>query len=420
MNILHINSYNSGGGSETVFNITRNNEYNASNFSGFNVRCESQENNSDIRFTSWENNNKIVGMINYIFSINNYVQLKNFLESNPIDIVHLHGFYSSISPSILLILNKFRKKNRIKIVQTIHDFHLICPNASLFNFSQNTLCEKCISRKIKFKIFLDSCDRRGRIFSIIKGLRTIASNNLFKHKDNIDYFIAPSNFIKEKYVQDGIKPEKIIVIRNPIVVKSYEILAKKEDLICYFGRFSSEKYLEFLITSFTEWKRRKSNKFKLILIGEGEKQNDLQQLAKELLIENEVIFKKFIPFEYLINEIKIAKYFTMTSKWYENAPMSILEGVSQGLIPIVPDIGGMKESVESLLKIGKTYRSDSVESWCNVMDFLEENYEAEFEKIISLRKRLIEDYGLNTYKKTINSFYKDLLNCNASDGNGIS
>lgn len=409
MNILHINSYNSGGGSETVFSITRNNLNVCKNFSGFNVREEKQKNDSDISFYSWERNNKFIGALNYIFSLHNYRQLNKFLSTNKVDIVHLHGFFSSISPSILLVLKNYKKKRGIKLIQTVHDFHMICPNASLFNFSKNTLCEKCVSKKIKLSIFTDACDRRGVIHSILKGIRSIFANNFLKHIEIIDCFIAPSKFIKEKLIQGGIDSGRIIFLPNPILVKTTNSATPKENIICYFGRFSNEKNLEFLINAFFVWKKRTNNNFKLHLLGDGENRISLSNLVKKLAIVDDVIFKDFVPVDVLIERIKTAKYFVMTSKWYENAPMSILEAVSQGLVPIVPDLGGMKETVEDLLKVGKTYIPENIDSWCNAIDELEGSYDIVIEKINSVKEKLTNKFGVDSYLKNITMLYKKIL-----------
>ena len=409
MNILHINSYNSGGGSETVFNITRNNSDAYKNFSGFNAREQKKNDNSDISFYSWERNNRFIGALNYIFSFHNYQQLNKFLSTNKVDIVHLHGFFSSISPSILLVLKRYKKKRGIKLIQTVHDFHMICPNASLFNFSKNALFEKCIKRKFKLSIFIDTCDRRGKIHSILKGVRSIVANNCLKHIELIDCYIAPSKFIKEKLIQGGVVSQRIIFLPNPILVKTTNSSTPKENIICYFGRFSNEKNLEFLINAFSTWKKRTNNNFKLHLIGDGENRNLLLNLVKTHSIVGEAIFKDFVPFDILIERLKTVKYFVMSSKWYENAPMSILEAVSQGLVPIVPALGGMRESVEDVLKVGKTYIPENIDSWCNAIDELERSYDIEIEKINSVKEKLNNEFGVDSYLKNLTMLYHKIL-----------
>ena len=404
MKILHINNYDKKGGAETVFNLTRQNLKEFDNYSGF-IKLDNSNEIPDVKFSTWENNSRLIGIINYIFSIKNYKGLYKFLDKHEIDIVHIHGFFSSISPSILLSLKKIKKKKEIKVIQTLHDFHVICPNSSLYNFNKNELCEKCIGKNFKYYIFTDRCDRRGLFFSIIKGIRSFVANNILKHKEIIDQFITPGEFLKNKLIGDGINVEKITVIRNPIQININNTYIKKENIICYFGRFSREKNLEFLIDAFSFWKEQNKNDFMLLLIGEGEEELLLKNKSAQNKFNKEIIFKSFLPADQLWEEIKICKYFALTSKWFENAPMSILEAVSLNILPIVPDFGGMRETIEDVIHIGKLYNANNIQSWVNAISSLEYNYKQEILRLISLQKKINSVLSLDYFTKKTKDIY---------------
>lgn len=403
LKVLHINNYDNKGGAETVFRITSCTPK-AQNFTGY-IKLVDSDQKPEISFHNWEDNNKLLGTINYIFSIRNYKLIKIFLDKNEIDVIHLHGFFSSLSPSILLAIQKAKKKRKFKVIQTLHDFHLICPNASLYNFSQNKICEKCIGKKAKLSIFINNCDRRGFVHSAIKGIRSIVANNIFEHKKNIDTFICPSEFLKSKLIEDGIEEKKIVVIHNPVTINGNQNTIEKQNIICFFGRFSKEKNLDFLINAFTTWKLRTKNDFQLLLIGEGEEETKIRMLAAKSDFSKNIIFKKHLPLEQLVNEIKLAKYFSMATVCYENAPMSVIESVALDIIPLTPDIGGMKESVEHVVKAGKTYSLNDIESWIKTIEYLESNYQDEVNRLINAKKDLIKELGTITYYTKIWNIY---------------
>jgi glycosyltransferase involved in cell wall biosynthesis len=403
LKVLHIHSYDNKGGAETVFQITRKIQE-TENFSGYINSGHSNE-SSDIGFRSWEDDNKFTGTINYVFSRHNYLVLKRFLELTPVDIIHIHGFFSSLSPSILLAIKKIKKTQKLKVIQTLHDFHLVCPNAGLYNYSKNELCERCVGKKVKLSIFTMNCDRRGFIHSFIKGIRSFLANNIFKHRDIIDYFICPSEFMKTKLLEDGIDPGKIAVIRNPIVIKDFVTGAEKKNIICYFGRFSKEKNLEFLINVFSLWKEKRKNDFRLLLIGEGEEEKNLRELASTSSARTDIIFKEFMPHDKLEETLREVKYLSLTSNCYENAPMTIIEALSLNIISIAPNIGGMKESIESICKAGRTYKSNDKESWITAVDDLETSYENEIIKLTDSKKILIEKSGMKNYYREVFNIY---------------
>ncbi|NJD23519.1 MAG: glycosyltransferase family 1 protein [Melioribacter sp.] len=403
LKVLHINSFDKKGGAETVFKLSRSNKA-TENYCGF-VKTKDLTENPDILFRSWENDNKLSGTINYIFSIYNYRLLRSFLKKVEIDVIHLHGFFSSISPSILLAIKKTKQIKKIKVVQTLHDFHLICPNASLYNYNKKIICEKCVGKKIKLDILFENCDRRGWIHSIIKGIRSFAANNILTHREIVDEFICPSNFLKSKLIQDGIDEKRIAVIRNPIVSLDNTTIPKKKNIICYFGRFSKEKNLDFLINAFTIWKEKINNDFQLLFIGEGEEEENLKFLAHQSLTKENVSFKNYLPYKELVNTIKEVKYLAMSSMCYENFPMSIVEGMSLNILPIVPSIGGMKESVEILLQFGKTYLPNNIESWIESINFLENNYEEQLQKLIHSKKKITEELSVKKYYDSVRILY---------------
>lgn len=410
MKVLHINNYDNHGGAETVFNLTRKNIPDTINYSGFVKRTGSDE-KPDINFKTWESDSKLKGVFNYIFSFHNYKLLKHFLDENEIDIIHLHGFFSAISPSILLAIKKAKNKKKLKVIQTLHDFHLVCPNASLYDYSKNTTCEKCIGLKFKYPILFNNCDRRGFYFSTIKAKRSFAANNIFNHRTVVDHYICPSNFLKEKLIADNIAEEKISVIRNPVnVIQHDSTSVQKKNKICYFGRFSKEKNLNFLINAFTKWKKETKNDFQLTLIGEGEEEESLYQLKDNSSESQNISIKKFMPFDQLVKEIEDAKFFCMSSSCFENAPMSLLEAVSLNLIPIVPNIGGMKEIIEKVLKVGRTYIASDYHSFIQTLNCLVNHTEIEQEKLESARKIVFTEFNLQKYCFNIKSLYLKLLN----------
>lgn len=408
LKVLHINNYDKKGGAETVFNYTRKNLEGVENYSGF-IKLDNKGDDSNISFNNCKSNNKIINSLNYIYSFENKRKLLSFLKSHQIDIIHLHAFIYPLTPSILQAITRIKKKNKIKVIETLHGFHLVCPNLSLFNYKKNELCNKCVGKHYKFFIFTDNCDGRNYFYSLLKGIKYFISDSLIKHKEIVDHFIAPSEFLRNKMLEDKIPNEKISIVRNPIIINEQKLFSKKENIICFFGRFTREKNIKFLINAFNYWKEKNKNDFKLLLIGEGEKESKLKELAKNSEFYKYIIFKKFIPREKLFDEIKRAKYFSMASIWYENAPMTIWESISLNIIPVVPNLGGMKESIDITGGIGKTYITNNIQSWCNALDVLESNYLNEYDNLIKLKKEILTKYSLENYLLKIKEVYENQL-----------
>lgn len=405
MKVLHIHGYDSGGGAETVFNITRKNPLIENNYAGYIKENAGSGEFSDVDFVIYTKYTPLLQLFVYLFSVHNYFAIRKFLLQNKPDIIHLQGFIGALSPSILAAIKNYKKSYKVKIIQTMHEFHLICPNSVLFDYSRNELCEKCISKKIRTSSFFTRCDRRGRLYSILKGIRTIISGNIFKHEKILDVIIAPSLFLKNKLIDGGVSPGKIILVRNPVSEIAALQASDKKNIICYFGRFSKEKNLHFLLRAFVKWKNKNKNDFRLLLIGNGDEERSLKKLAVESGMKDEIIFKPFMQQDDLALELKDVKYYAMTSKCYENAPMGILEAASNNILSIVPDFGGMKETLMSVITVGGIYHESNIDSWCDTMDYLELNYGSENQKLKNRAPEMIKEYGKENYYKNLYSIY---------------
>ena len=56
------------------------------------------------------------------------------------DIVHMNNINFQLTPSIIYAI----KKRNIPLVQTVHDYQMICPNHLLYDFGDSKPCERCI------------------------------------------------------------------------------------------------------------------------------------------------------------------------------------------------------------------------------------------------------------------------------------
>jgi len=114
----------------------------------------------------------------------------------------------------------------------------------------------------------------------------------------------------------------------------------------------------------------------------------------------------------LFDILKEVKYLFMASKLYENAPMTLLESISLNILPIVPDLGGMKETVQDVFQFGKIYEKNNIESFIEQIEEMETEYLSELEKLIKRKSFLFENYGVEVYYKNLFNIYSDLLNKN--------
>ncbi|SEM18805.1 Glycosyltransferase involved in cell wall bisynthesis [Aquimarina amphilecti] len=126
-------------------------------------------------------------------------------------------------------------------------------------------------------------------------------------------------------------------IYNAFDKNRWEMLSKVRldtpsyEYVLSYGRISEDsKNYSFLIRAYAKSRLPKKG-IKLIIMGDGPDKMKIQNLVKELRIENYVVFKGFSdnPFPY----VKQALYTTLTSN-YEGFPMVLIESLAMGT-PVV-------------------------------------------------------------------------------------
>ena len=299
-------------------------------------------------------------------------KLEVLIKKEKPDIAHIHNIHHEISLSILPVLKKYK----IPVVQTLHDYQIICPNYKLY--SQEKICEKCKRHKY-YKCFLNKCVRDSCLASLFATLENYFYwlSGIYK---KIDIFIAPSKFLKNKFIEFGIPENKIIYLPNFVEIFSEDENLSQNNYLLYFGRLSKEKGVDILIKAmalvnpirnpfkiFNQTKHIIHNtiqhqqtaehfsngvneNIKLKIVGDGPEKENLKKIAEKLKINSQIQFLGYKNQSELKEIIKNSLAVVVPSQWYENCPLAILEAFSFGKPVIASNLGGIPELVQD----GKT------------------------------------------------------------------
>lgn len=131
------------------------------------------------------------------------------------------------------------------------------------------------------------------------------------------------------------------VIYNPRSFVSPEKADTKQKCFVTCGRVEAEKGYEDLIKAFHQFSKTNRD-WKLLIIGGGSLQGQLERLVEELEIRELVFITGYV---HNVNELlRQGSVFVMTSRW-EGFPMSITEALEVGLPVISYDIPAMQPLV---------------------------------------------------------------------------
>ncbi|MFK4824382.1 glycosyltransferase [Paenochrobactrum sp. BZR 588] len=246
------------------------------------------------------------------------------------DIAHAHNVYHHISPSIFPVL----KQAGIPTVMTAHDLKLACPAYKML--SHDEVCERCKGGRI-YNVVRQRCIKDSVALSGLVFLETLVHRSLGLYRDNLDRIVVPSRFYHEKLIEWGWPEDKLTYIPNFVDVGLARAPSQRGDYFLYAGRLSEEKGLVTLIEAIAQAKQ------KLLIAGSGPLEQSLKQFVAKLGADVE--FLGHLQADHLHRTINGATALVLPSQWYENAPMSILEGYILGVPVIGSRIGGIPELV---------------------------------------------------------------------------
>lgn len=275
--------------------------------------------------------------LNIIKIFHNYEAVRNLeklIAAEKPDIAHLHNIAHQLSPAIISVLKKYQ----IPVVQTLHDYKLICPNYRLF--TENQVCFRCQEGSYQ-NCFFHKCSQDSYFKSLLAALEAYY-HKYKKTYDRVDLFLAPSQYMKDVCVRFGIKSERIKVLPNFISLTDDSSAGNLENYVLYFGRLSSEKGVRLLIESYIRY----GSPFELKIVGSGPQASELKELIEEQNISDRIEIIEAQPLEKLVPLIRKAKAVVMPSVWPENLPYTALESMSLGKVVIASRIGGFIELIK--------------------------------------------------------------------------
>lgn len=258
--------------------------------------------------------------------------LRRLIERFRPDIAHCHNIYGRLSLSVLDEL----KEQNIPTLLTLHDLKLLCPSYLMLN--HGSICEKCRGN-LYYHAILTGCHKSSRAASAVYALESWINLRFGKY-DTVRFFISPSRFLREKCIEYGYEPRRILHVPN--FVDSHRISAGYEvgKYCLYLGRLSREKGVRTLLYAYGSLNTR----IPLTIVGDGPDRYELQQFAEGKNLP--VNFTGYLSGNRLADVLAHARFVIMPSEWYENAPLSLLEAFAYAKPVIAARIGGIPEMIE--------------------------------------------------------------------------
>ncbi len=251
-----------------------------------------------------------------IFNFETHREIALLLEQEAPDLIHSHNTLPLISPSVYYAASKAG----IPIIQTLHNFRLLCPSATLFR--EGRICEECLGR-VPYPGVLHACYRGDRGASAAIAAMIVAHRAVGTWREKIRTFIALSLFSRSKFIEGGLPADKIAVKSN-FVLDDPGTGSGDGEYVLFSGRLAREKGLGVLLDA---WQQLRTP-ITLRIAGDGELMPWLRERVKGL---SNVAILGYQPRSVILDFVKRATLLIAPSEWYEaGLPLTAIEALACG------------------------------------------------------------------------------------------
>ena len=261
--------------------------------------------------------------------------LAELLREQQPDVIHIHHLMT-LGVEIIGLIR--RCLPRARIVMTLHDYYAICPNDGQMVTQAGVLCHAARP---------DAC----RLCFPERSLTDFKLRDLHigRALDQVDHFIAPSQFLRDRFVASGLAADRISVLPNgfPAVEPAPARRGVRRDRFAFFGHINRFKGATVALEA-SAMLSVQGVPHNLTLHGGTDHQTE-QTLARFAAARATAPDAKYRgPYRRadVPRLIADADWVVFPSEWWENAPLVINEAFQHWRPVICSAIGGALELVQ--------------------------------------------------------------------------
>ena len=304
-------------------------------------------------------------------------EIRKCIRENKIDVVHVHNTLMLVSPAVYYAA----RKEKVPVVQTVHNFRLLCPGATFYRDDQ--VCEDCLKRglscALKHKCYRGSF---SQTLCCVLSMKLHRATGIYKKLT----YICLTEFNKKKLLRlKGLTPGQIFV--KPNAVSAPEALVPeldRQDRVLFASRLEDLKGIRVLLEA---WRLLGAQGPELLLCGDGPLEDWCRSFVEDNKLHNVRLLGR-LPNDRVRSLMATSRALILPTQCYEGFPLCIAEAYSVGTPVLVSKLGnggslvrsgvtGLKFDQQSPQSIAKTVKkfmnTEDVDWQANTNAFYREN-----------------------------------------------
>ncbi len=267
-----------------------------------------------------------------IWSGKSAADLRDVITREKPDIAHFHNTFMLISPSAYYACQKMG----VPVVQTLHNYRLLCPNALFLR--DGHICEDCMGKLVPYPGVIHACYRDSKAQSAGAAAMLTFHRLRRTYRKQVDTYIALTQFVRNKFLEAGWHDANIVIKPN-FLSNDPGAKASTGNYALFVGRITEDKGLWTVVKA---WQQLTNIPIKIV--GDGPLLVELQSYADQHNL-TQIEFMGRQPKETVLQLMQDAYALIFPSEWYETFGLVAIEAYACGTPVIASNHGAVAEVV---------------------------------------------------------------------------
>lgn len=261
-----------------------------------------------------------------------YSRVQQLIREEKPDLLHCTNNFPLLSPALYYAA----RREGVPVVQSLRNYRLLCPNAQLLR--DGRVCEDCLGKAVPWPGVMHGCYRDSKTATAVVAALVSGHRLLGTWDRAVDLYFTLTEFARQKFIQGGMAPERIVV--KPNFIDPDPGPGKGHGgYVVFVGRLSTEKGVEALLDA---W-RRLSCRIQLKIVGDGPLAEQVRAAAAS---DTRIEWLGRRTLSEVLDLVGDAAFLVMPSIWYETFGRTIIEAFARGTPVVASRLGALAELVD--------------------------------------------------------------------------